>query len=272
MPYARRPTRRSTYRSRAPARKNTRTTRRNTNRSSYTRPSYRKRRPNPAPILGKKPALSSGVYRPAKPGKQIGFLPFAQTMHVRLPWVWNIQGYTSPAGATAGAVYYRLNSLYDPDSAAGGHQPMQYDQLTGIYRSYLVHACKIELEFTNPSADGLFVGYGVYDSALTTGSSGKGLDYIGEMRNAVMKPLNNSGSQTQKFSIYVPINKIMQVPKVVYTSDRGQYASPYNASPTAAPLLEVLVLSTTGSAISCNTRMRLVYYAEMFDSITQAQS
>lgn len=51
-------------------------------------------------------------------------------------------------GSVAGAmtpIQYRLNSLYDPEVALGGGQPMYFDQLAAIYSRYRVWNCKVSL-------------------------------------------------------------------------------------------------------------------------------
>lgn len=218
-----------------------------------------------------KPALTGPVYKTPQPGRQIGYLPFAQTMRVRLPWVWS-SGLTSPT-LGAGSIYYRLNSLFDPDNAVGGHQPMQYDQLCpAVYQSYIVYGCKVEIEYNNPLSDGLYVGYGVYNSAINTGGAGLKLDHLGERRDITMRPLNNTGSQVTKFSIYVPLHTVMQQSKEQYMTDLANNGAAYNANPASAPLLELLALSSTGIAISCNFRLRMTYYSKLYDSKSTAQS
>lgn len=42
---------------------------------------------------------------------------------------------------------FRLNSIYDPDYAAGGTQPTGYSQYAALYGRYRVHACKVSSNF-----------------------------------------------------------------------------------------------------------------------------
>lgn len=44
---------------------------------------------------------------------------------------------------------FRANSIYDPEYAAGGGQPLGHDQLQNLYTSYKVHACRIRATFTS---------------------------------------------------------------------------------------------------------------------------
>ena len=52
---------------------------------------------------------------------------------------------TSPA--TFVRYLFRTNSLYDPDNATGGHQPMYFDQLGALYDRYSVLSSKIIVNF-----------------------------------------------------------------------------------------------------------------------------
>lgn len=41
---------------------------------------------------------------------------------------------------------YRVNGMFDPEVALGGHQPMGFDELMGKYEKFTVLKCKIEVE------------------------------------------------------------------------------------------------------------------------------
>lgn len=60
------------------------------------------------------------------------------------------------AGIGTPAVHtFRLNSLYDPDAAIGGHQPIGFDQLVGVfYNHYHVVGAKITVTFVSSSTSG----------------------------------------------------------------------------------------------------------------------
>lgn len=61
------------------------------------------------------------------------------------------------SGITVGSVLseshvFRGNSIYDPDYAVGGAQPLARDQLATLYNSYRVHKSTAKLTVTNNSA------------------------------------------------------------------------------------------------------------------------
>lgn len=73
-----------------------------------------------------------------------GFAPVKKVMSFRYATT-KISTDTSPA--TYSRVLFRTNSLYDPDNATGGHQPMYFDQLGALYDRYSVLSSKIVVSF-----------------------------------------------------------------------------------------------------------------------------
>lgn len=59
----------------------------------------------------------------------------------------DLQELDSPFGAMD-VNYYRANGIFDPDAAAGGHQPMFRDNFSLIYNDYVVLGSKISVNFT----------------------------------------------------------------------------------------------------------------------------
>lgn len=203
--------------------------------------------------------------------RQRGPLPFAKVFHIKTPWCWD-SDITTPATTLAGSLFYKLNDMNDPDIAVGGHQPMQWDQLTGIYKAYIVHACKVELEFNNPNSDSMYVGFNLYHSDSNVQAANKSLYHIMEMSRTRVKSIVDSGEQKQKFSFTVPIWKLMGIPKATYLADRANYGALTTSAPAKLAVLEPFALSTNGAAQTVHLKMRLTFMAEMYDYLPQAQS
>lgn len=56
------------------------------------------------------------------------------------------------ASSTAPAILlYRANSVYDPEYATGGHQPMTYDEWMAVYNHYCVIGSRIRVEVVQPN-------------------------------------------------------------------------------------------------------------------------
>ena len=68
------------------------------------------------------------------------------TMKTKLYYSTGI-GYMVQATAAGGGTHlvFRGNGPYDPDYAAGGQQPLGFDQMHALYSQHLVYAAKIEV-------------------------------------------------------------------------------------------------------------------------------
>lgn len=240
-------------------------------RAPAKRKSYsRKRRAAPS-TLGSL-SNSRSILAKDRPQRQVGPLPFAREYYVRLPYADSFQQSAATSYANQfGVTTWNLASLYDPDVSGIGHQPMMYDQLTGIYRKYWVYGCKVQIEYSDPSADHLFLSYCVRTRNLA-GVNGKTISQATEQRNCKVFPMVNTGSQKKTVSFYVDLAKAHGIPKIVFKTDEEQYAAAYNASPAGFCYLEIGTASTNNSAVSVNIRLRLTYFARMYDYLTQSQS
>jgi hypothetical protein len=84
---------------------------------------------------------------PAALGKRVGF-PANRT--VELDYAAMV--YCNSATVSPGVYQFRLNSAYDPDLTATGHQPMGFDQWAAYYNHYVVEQCSYEISInTTPN-------------------------------------------------------------------------------------------------------------------------
>ena len=93
---------------------------------------------------------------------------------VGVPQCWNLKlRYcdrvvvdTTHQGVGESLFIYRLNGAFDPQQATGGHQPMYYDAMAGIYNEYLVTGCRATLTVTqdNVHDNPTVVFWGVKDT------------------------------------------------------------------------------------------------------------
>lgn len=237
--------------------------------TAYRKAAKRPQRRRPAVTAGK--PVGRAVFRPEQPQTQKGYLPFSNSFNVRLPWVW-ATGFSAPGSQVSGITTYRLNGPYDPDYSTGGHQPQQWDQISGLYGRYFVHAAKFTLEFSNPTADGLWVGYGIRFTGDGGAFSGLALDVLSEKRNVVMKPILNTGSQKVTYSQYVPLHQVFGLPKIIYNADRASFGAAINTVPSKEVWITPIILDSTGGTTQCHMRLSITYYATMYEAIWQAQS
>lgn len=94
--------------------------------------------------------------------------PLPDKYCVKLPYV-NAPVSLDPGAGTPATLVYKLNSLYDPEDAMGGHQPLGFDQMAAFYRSYTVIGCKATVSFSNSDGtNSQYVGAFVHASNSPT--------------------------------------------------------------------------------------------------------
>ncbi|AUW34326.1 capsid protein [Circovirus sp.] len=202
-----------------------------------------------------------------------GFAPFPPTYSAKMHYVENFSLATGTAGVMGTSAKVSLNSLYDPNMSGSGHQPYGYDQITALYRRYIVSGVKINITFTNPNDDGLVVAVMIQASGGVGAIAGQTADIIKEQPLSWTHPINNTGSQVCHFRQYLPLQKVEGLMKVQWIANQDQYGALYTASPSLQPFLLMSVGSDAGSgAAAIMARIELTYYTRFYDRILQAYS
>lgn len=62
------------------------------------------------------------------------------------------EGYLGSTSGILNSVFFAMNDIWDPEVAAGGHQPMGFDQMAALYNRYLVLGSKITITFYDNAA------------------------------------------------------------------------------------------------------------------------
>ncbi len=207
--------------------------------------------------------------------RQTGVVPFPLRYDAKLTYGVNVT-LTTAGSSNLGVMYrFRLNSLYDPDVTGTGHQPYQYDQLSPIYRQYLVRKAHIDLTFSDPTADGLWVGWAIVPDG-DTGDTPTSLsleDYLERPMFRCM-PCNNTGAQTVTCRMTVPNHAIFGLTEAQYAAEPGVYGAAYNANPAQTAYLQVFLVDPTALVSTHSIRIsgRLVYDSQLFGYIGPNQS
>ncbi len=249
------------------AKKRTITTKRPRYTKSKSRPTYTKR----AARYSKNNASTRYVGR-TKSTIQRGILPFGRAFFARLPYSENfdISIASTDVFSNIGNTF-RLNNVHDPRFQIGGHQPMQYDLLAPAYERVWVHGAKVELSFSNPSVDGMYVGYRVRSSTNNVTTGGQTIEYLQEMRDSHLRGINNSGSQVTKYNFYVPNYCVLGISKMQYAN--LEYSHQTIVGGTAvATFVEPFAINP--ELVACNIRcnVRITYYCQFTNPVTQPQS
>lgn len=246
-------------------------------------PYARKTRPRPKRKPTRKPTYSrrrkaapsrrggTMALRNPRPTVQRGYQPFGLTMYTRQMYTQHIT-LTAPGVGTTVSNAFRLNSMFDPDLTGVGHQPMQFDQVAVLYNSYIVTGALVDVTFTNPDADGMWVGIRLRNGANGMTSAGRDLATIQELRDVQSRPLNNTGKQSVRLRIFVPNHILLGISRATYMAELETYGALVTADPLATTLLDVWAASTTGGALYCQAIVKIRYHCKYFNPISIGSS
>lgn len=207
-----------------------------------------------------------------KPAHQQGYLPFGREYIARLPYVEN---YYASADGTTGLsdvpYTYRGNSVYDPRYNAGGHQPFQYDILSPLYERVWVDRADIEVTFSNPSADGCWVGLRCRCATNSVATAGNGLDYLQELADSMLQPLNNTGTQAVVMRATVLGYKAVGISKAAW--ENLEYSHTTNGDPSAGWFIEPYVVNTiSGTTATVRINIKITYHCRFTNRVSTTQS
>ncbi len=211
---------------------------------------------------------------------QRGITPFASEFICSFRYFERISLQNSNSVNTASTYSFRLNSLFDPNYTGTGHQPYQYDQLTGIYNNYIVERTHFKITFRNSDAagsyNGIFVGASVFaDTNVADSASGKTLSEIKEKAVTQIRPvttqLNRENFITMQSKIDMP--RMLGMSRVSYYGDLADHGAVYNANPVRTVWLELCIVDPdANSGSDMNADVELTFFAKLWGYKGPAQS
>lgn len=196
-------------------------------------------------------------------------------MNTVLPYAdrFSMSGTTlSPVFGTEQA--YRLNSLYDPDFTNIGHQPYGFDQVIPFYARYIVTHCDINITFSDPSSDGVYVGVFIKSlndpATLVNASIGQAM----ERPNVFCQPLNNTGSQRITFKKSVSIGNLHGLTDQEYLNAWPTTGALISANPANVPYLMFAVADSNSASTpaTCKVTIELKFKCIFSERLMPAQS
>lgn len=163
-------------------------------------------------------------------------------------------------------VDFYLNTLKTPKVSLGAFNVQGYDQLSDVYGNYKVHAVKIDITFSNSTADGMFVGCRVIPHGETDLLTGEALGTSAMKKWTWQHALNNTGSQVCYYSKYWPIYKVESLSKGQFVNDIDNYSSVYTAQPSKLPKILVGCINTANTTdITCMMKIRFTLYTQLYN-------
>jgi hypothetical protein len=170
------------------------------------------------------------------------------------------------AGVFGTEAIFRLNSIYDPYYSGVGQYPNGYTAWSNFYAGYRVHRVKIDLTFTDPSADGMVVGALVQYSNATTSLGSNTIQTADEMQKSDVRPLNNTGSQTVRLTRTFNLWDLDGNSRLQWLANGG-YQAVFGQNPTLTPWIRIACAAFATGSPTVVCMVRLTFYAELFDRL-----
>ena len=187
----------------------------------------------------------------------------------KLIYVDDFVGADPPLGS-ATANIFRCNSLFDPDFTGVGHQPMGFDQMATLYRSYRVHHVSFKVTFRNSNLNRMVVGLMTTEDPIPVPSVNR-LQELPRNRWRILEPEDAVGAARHFTTITFSLKpfKLLGVP---YKDD--SYSATVFSNPSRNAYIHLWVGPIGGGVdlIGANITVRISYFAEFFDPLLLGQS
>jgi uncharacterized membrane protein len=161
---------------------------------------------------------------------------------------------------------FRLNDLFDPDFTGVGHQPFGFDQIKQFYKRFIVDRCAVEVTFSDPSTDGLYVCCMAKTNTDTSTVVGSSISTQIEKQTAWVQPLNNTGSQRITFRHTYDLPTVAGLTKAQYEANITNYGATISATPLIVPYFTMAIAdpASPASASSVKVTIKLTYFTQFF--------
>lgn len=166
------------------------------------------------------------------------------------------------AGAASFETAYRGNSVFDPEVALGGHQPLGFDQVAAVYNEYLVHAATITVKFANLSAVPAVVGITAAEGSAALGLALEHYEELPLTKYKLLGGVNGAGTTTLR--LHIRTKQIGgQEEKEALMADNFDAAT--TADPAAQWGFRVWGFDASGAAnVNMHVNVKLTYYVEFY--------
>lgn len=205
-----------------------------------------------------KPTFRAGVSYGVKPD------PFPTRLFTRLKYV-NSQTLT---GAVSSRVAgneqaFRLNSIYDPDFTGTGYNAMGWANLAALYERYIVNGAKVEIQWSNPSGDGM-VGFASLNQTTVLQGNTDPANYNNML--VYSTDVNNTGSQKSKMKFYVRPWNLIGLSKLEWKANKASRSSAMTGNPSVDLYLR-LACSGNASSQTIHVTTKIIYYVECYNRV-----
>lgn len=168
---------------------------------------------------------------------------------------------------------YRLNGLYDPRIALGGHQPMWTDQYRTIYNKYRVYKCMYEIKLVALSTNGTPLRAATICSAQQPSDIPATITDAWELNRTVNRLIPAGPDKVTVLKGTISLPKLQGQTSVAFKGDDDN-ASGFNGDPVNWAVLRFIGQSANSAVEECKwtVDVKLTYFAECFDRKTPVPS
>jgi len=182
-----------------------------------------------------------------------------------LPYHESSYGNISVAANTQLSWVFGGNSLFDPDKSIGGHQPLTFDQMMGLYHHFFVQSSSINLKIGMASTQ---IGVQVYVWADTASSAPA---YADVSLTAELCRLRGGKTTMVQSSLAQNIYVSAKTAKLLGPRDDDQEGTVL-ADPTKQWYWHVVIHNAAAAGTSIQCMPLLSYVTEFSDRFTSVQS
>lgn len=190
--------------------------------------------------------------------------PFPQRLNTRVKYCYSgtLTSHASTPRWTGSEQIFRLSSIYDCNYTLAAQQSVVgWSMFDSIYKGYIVNGAKIEVNFSNPSSDGMVC----FCSLNQTSSLATLADKTNYEASLVYSSdVNNTGGQTRKFNFYVKPWSLLGLSKLEWKANKGTHSSALSANPTQDILFRI-ACSGASTSQTVHASVRIIYYVTFFE-------
>lgn len=173
---------------------------------------------------------------------------------------------------TADILDYRLNSVYDPESATGGGQPLWTDEMATLYNKYRVFNCRYEIKMVAINSNGTPIRV----VTLATASPGvlpSDIATAWEQNRSASRLVPPGADTITTLRGNISLPKLQGQTSVAFKGDDKNYAL-LTANPVNPATLRFIGASVNGSAelVQYTMDIKLTYSVEFYDRKIPARS
>lgn len=189
-------------------------------------------------------------------------LPHTGYFKMKYNSITQVTGALSAVNNWTSAIAYNANSMYDPEAALGGGQPMAFDQYcssTAPFNRYKVLASKIRIFIHNVNDNARAIRCSILPT-LTATNTQEAFTVLSSMPRCRQFVLENQNDTRNKISNYCSTKKMWAVKDI----DDAHFAAAYNANPNNMWYWQVVIDGSTQQLDqTVKFDVEIVYYCQL---------